>query len=268
MNGSEIITGGTLSGPFGTKPLELLDDGDEYVYEPDFVTEQEMTAAVPAGTYTFSGTGNTVGPFSQDVTLPSYSPLTPLKVTNFNELQSFDISQPLTIRWEEFTEGQGPGPNAGSAGIIDVEVTAYTEFGSFTAWFSVDEIPEGGLGMLPTVTEVTIPAGTFTNDALYIVNIFFARIDSGVEGDVPGSLAVAVTSYEVEFNIYQEGTAPVDTWAGYAVDPLGWVDTTPWMAYLNVDQAPWIWSASLSGWVFINEGAVNNSGGWVYIPKP
>jgi hypothetical protein len=266
-DGSEIITGGTLSGPFGTKDLQLLDDGDEYTYEPIFTTQQEMVAAVPAGTYTFSGTGNTVGAFSQQVTLPSYSPLTNLKVTNFSELQSFDITQPLTIRWEEFTQGQGVGPNAGYAGLIDVEIIGYTESSDFTVWDSSGLIPENAIGPLPTLTQVTIPAGTFNTETTYIVLIFFARIDSGVDGTVPGALAAAVTSYELEFNIYPEGTAPVDTWAGYPVDPLGWADTTPWMAYLNTARAPWIWSASLAGWVWINEGSVTDSGGWVYIPK-
>lgn len=270
MVDGEVITGGTITGPSvpGGEALEL--DVDEYLLEAEFTTIAEMEAAVQPGTYTFSGTGNSVGAFSQDIVVPGYSPLDRLKVTNFEALQSFDVSQALTIEWEEFTQGQGTGPNGGFGGLINVEITGFTGSNSFTAWDSESITPDGNFGLLPTTTSVTIPAGTLAENVTYIVNIFFARIDSAVESTSPeGALVATITGYEVEFNIYQEDASPQPTtWAGYAIDPAGWVNTAPWLQYLNVNHAPWIWSDSLKSWLYVDDNGVSSNGGWVYVVKP
>jgi hypothetical protein len=57
-------------------------------------------------------------------------------------------------------------------------------------------------------------------------------------------------------------------WAGYLTGPEGYVDTTPWMGFLYVEFAPFIWSVELGKWLFIEESAVTDSGGWVYTLNP
>ena len=64
---------------------------------------------------------------------------------------------------------------------------------------------------------------------------------------------------------YDSGISP--TWAGYPMDAFGNVDTLAWMAFLNVSFAPWVWSYSLAGWIYLPEENVSDSGAWIYIPK-
>jgi len=53
-----------------------------------------------------------------------------------------------------------------------------------------------------------------------------------------------------------------DTWLGYTVDSEGWVNTESWIGWVNVLDAPWIWSSSLSSWLYIADDS-----GWVFIPR-
>jgi hypothetical protein len=57
-----------------------------------------------------------------------------------------------------------------------------------------------------------------------------------------------------------------ETWAGYVVSEAGDVNTVEWMGYLNVTFAPYIWSYSLDGWIYLPEQQVSDSGAWMYIP--
>jgi hypothetical protein len=65
-------------------------------------------------------------------------------------------------------------------------------------------------------------------------------------------------------------TSPVgsaQSWAGFAVDGAGNVNTGGWMGFLNVSDSPWIWSYSLSSWMYIDESFVSSSGSWIYVLK-
>lgn len=71
-----------------------------------------------------------------------------------------------------------------------------------------------------------------------------------------------------------EGTVitPDPTWAGYPIRPDGYVDTTPFLGWIWVGDpmAPsdWIWSVSLSNFVYMPESLVNpESGAWAYVPR-
>lgn len=64
---------------------------------------------------------------------------------------------------------------------------------------------------------------------------------------------------------YDSGIEP-NTWAGYAVDASGNVDTVMWMGYLNVAGGDWVWTYSLSKYIYLPEGFVSPSGAWTYIP--
>jgi hypothetical protein len=60
------------------------------------------------------------------------------------------------------------------------------------------------------------------------------------------------------------GSGP--TWAGYDILQDGWVDTTPWMGYINVSAGDWVWSASLNKYLYLPEVFVSESGSWAYAP--
>lgn len=268
IEGEETIANASISGPPGQEALPFDQEDGSYELEYKFETAAEMTAAVPAGTYTFTGTGSVSGAFSESVTVPAYSPLTHLRITNFAELQSFDPTQPLTIEWEEFTEGQGSGPNLGYAGVVGAEIFGFNGFSSYIAWDSDSIAPEGAFGLLPTVTSVTIPAGTLNASDFYIANVFFARVDSAADtSSIDGALVAAVTGYELEINIYQEGNNPNPTWAGYPVDANGYVQTAPWLGSLYVTHAPWAWSPMVNKWLYIPENGVSPEGGWAWVPR-
>ena len=270
--GGETIANATVTGPNGTQSLPYDAFDESYLIDTEFDTEGEMSSAVPAGTYTFTGTGSVTGAISESLSVPAYSAPAQLKVTNFAELQSFDVNQDLVIQWEPFTEGLGEGPNGGYAGLIDLEVTGYSEDSFFTAWWIGDAPAEdlGDFGLLPTVNSVTIPSFMLSNNYVYIVNIYFARIDEWGETAF-GGLKAVVTGYELELNIYQQGIDPPKTdWALWPIvydGPLQYVDTTPWLGWIVTNDAPWIYSLSLDKYVFVEEEWVTSGGSWVYIPS-
>jgi hypothetical protein len=266
VEGSETVSNLTATGPSYPSGAPIPFDEDLYEILGEYATAAEMTTAFMPGTYTITGNGSISGAFTETLVMPAYSPATPLKVTNYTELQSFNPAGTVTIEWEEFTEGQGPGPNLGYGGVIGIEIYGFNEFGGYEVYDSDQDTPEGAFGLLPTQTSLTLPANTFNADDFYNVNIFFARIDSFNDAATLGDALIAVvTGYEVEVDIVQEGKNVDPTWAGYPIGAEGWVDTTPWLGFLNVAQAPWIWSATLNKWLYIDEGAVTQGGGWVYI---
>lgn len=268
ITSGETITGATLTGPSYPSglALEYLPFDDEYAIEGDVRTLEEMTAIVSPGVYTFSGTGDSVGAFSENVTFPAYSPLSPLKITNFNQLQAIDISQPVTIEWEEFTEGQGAGISGGFAGLINIEITGYSQSDVEDTWDSESIHPNDAFGLLPTRTSVEIPAGTFKNGYTYVVNMFFARIDEATAAAaVEDALLVSITGYELEFNIHPQGQS--EYWAGYPRSVEGFVNANFWIGELFTPLAPWVWSGKMDDWFFVNEQVASADGGWVFMPE-
>jgi hypothetical protein len=198
-------------------------DEDAYTLRANYETLGEINSAIPAGTYTFTGTGSITGALNESLTVGAYSPLSNLKVSNFDALQSFDINQPLTIEWEPFTEGLGAGPNLGFSGIINVEILGFSQQGFRDVWDSEDIAPNGAFGLLPTTNSVTIPAGTFLPGENYAVLINFTRVDSFADATSggAGALKAVVNGYEIEFRIYREGTAPPPSLPFFTAQPLG-----------------------------------------------
>jgi len=260
----ETVTGAQVATPGGVQALELDPWDGSYLARGEYATKGEIEAGIPAGTYTFSGSGSLSGAVSEVITIGELSLLTPLKITNFSDLQSVDVSQPLVIKWEEFTEGQGEGVNGGFAGVVNVEVWGFDDAGVFDVYDSEEDTPDGAFGLLPTTTQVTIPAGRLKADAFHIVNIFFARIDVGDEAASSG-LKAALTGYEIETNIYLQGQTPY--WGNFPVDPQGWADTGSWLGKLNTRLQPWVWSDDLQKRLYILRSGLHENGGWVYFPK-
>jgi len=68
------------------------------------------------------------------------------------------------------------------------------------------------------------------------------------------------------FSLTEVATSSTPTWAGYPVDPSGWVDTTPWLGWINVAQGDYVWSIAFGKYIYLPEGWVGTSGAWTYIP--
>ena len=61
------------------------------------------------------------------------------------------------------------------------------------------------------------------------------------------------------------GTGGGETWAGYPVDAGGNADTGAWMGWINVTNAPWVYSYDLEQYVYLDEAYVEGGGSWMYI---
>jgi hypothetical protein len=53
-------------------------------------------------------------------------------------------------------------------------------------------------------------------------------------------------------------------WAGFPVVAGQFVDTAGWLGWLNILAAPYIYSESLSQWLYLEEAQVNEAGTWAY----
>lgn len=272
VEGLDVITGLTATGPSYPSGTEIpLVDGYYEIYG-EYASAEEMTSTFMPGTYTITGDGLVSGSFSETLVMAPYSPVTPLKITNYAALQAFNPNQDVTIEWEQFTEGLAAGPNLGYAGVINVEIYGFNEQGGYPVYDSENDTPDGAFGILPTETSITLPAGTFNNNDYYIVNIFFARVDSFTDAaTLQDALIATVTGYELEFDMLQEGKDPVKTtWALWPIvydGPLQYVDTTPWLGWIVANDSPWIYSLTLDKYLFVEEGWVGSGGSWVYIPN-
>jgi len=54
-------------------------------------------------------------------------------------------------------------------------------------------------------------------------------------------------------------------WASFPVLNDGDVNTGTWLGYINILSGDWVWSYSLSGWIYLPESNYGESGGWAYI---
>jgi hypothetical protein len=68
-------------------------------------------------------------------------------------------------------------------------------------------------------------------------------------------------------NVSVKFGAATQTWAGYPVDANGWVDTTPWLAFINVSAGDWVWVVNLGTYIYLPEEFVSEAGAWTYIPN-
>ena len=57
------------------------------------------------------------------------------------------------------------------------------------------------------------------------------------------------------------------TYAGYRIDENGIIDTGSWMGYLEVSNAPWVYSFNLGKYVYLPEDGSGLFGAWTYFNK-
>jgi len=81
----------------------------------------------------------------------------------------------------------------------------------------------------------------------------------------------AIVFDELEVFAVEGGTTEPDMWGPYTIVKQGerdWVDTAPWMGWLDITTSPWNYSLSLDGWVFVDAESANaEAGAWVYVIK-
>ena len=56
-----------------------------------------------------------------------------------------------------------------------------------------------------------------------------------------------------------------EKWAGYDLVGGEYVDTTDWFGWLNIAADPYVYSESLTQWIFLPEDQVTVDGAWTYL---
>jgi hypothetical protein len=123
----------------------------------------------------------------------------------------------------------------------------------------------GGLGGLGTVAsgfaDVFLDGKLISDEAVGIVGTFtYAGMILFASSTTP-----QIVRYD-NFSVTEVVKDTTPKWAGYPVDPSGWVDTTPWLGWINVSQGDYVWSIAFSKYIYLPEGWVGASGSWSYIP--
>jgi hypothetical protein len=92
--------------------------------------------------------------------------------------------------------------------------------------------------------------------------------------DIGGVFRGNLASYVDDFAVDPDGenlTSPIGSgenqmWVDWPIDGNGLVDTGTFMGWLFV-SGDWVWSFSVSGWVYLPEGNVAANGAWAYLPR-
>lgn len=87
------------------------------------------------------------------------------------------------------------------------------------------------------------------------------------ENDATDDAALTVSGLSAWLN--SDETTPVGTvtagrWAGYTVDPSGYVDTGDWLGWIY-PVGDWIWSCRFGRWIYLPEWYVREGGSWMYM---
>ncbi len=96
-------------------------------------------------------------------------------------------------------------------------------------------------------------------------------VDADVVNGVTYEYAVAAVS-----DVYGEGAESAIAratphpeegwWAGFEIDENGWVDTADWLGLLHVEHSPWVYAASIDGWIYF--GDFGSDGSWIFFTNP
>jgi octaheme c-type cytochrome (tetrathionate reductase family) len=137
-------------------------------------------------------------------------------------------------------------------------------------WKSYDWEKALASGMAAAGKSYTGPVGYVETEMYWIQNHMVAPKEQSLQ-------CADCHTYGSRMNFAQLGYAPEraeqlqlmmqsDFWAGYPVSD-NFVDTGDWLGWLYVGDAPWVFCYNLSDYLYIDEDAVSEAGGWVYAPK-
>ncbi len=263
---------------------------EDHEFQANFQSLEELIAAWPAGTYTFSGEGNEVGAFSFDVEVEAFTPLAPKRFTNYQELQSVNPEGDITIEWEAFTD-------YADEGLIMVSASYPMADGSYVykVWESENTRDDGLPGLPADTTSVIIPAGTLIGGdiGLYDISVEFLSLNIQ-ENTSPFDDALVVVLFSssnfVQLVAGDPSETPVDPTPTEPVDPTPtptptepvdelyldvwaiqdnhWTETEGWLDWLWVGNRPWAFSLILNGYIHVDEDGFDpDQGGWFYVPR-
>lgn len=206
-----------------------------YIPSEDSVTVEEVGDWIFINSeYTYSGVRVATGGYQwQDANWielnDEYSPVI-IEVARSTDYQDYDAfkTAALSTSLEVVTE----------SGNRQLEYTGLGDSGDFVFYIDTDELPMINNDPYNLTSE-------FTYKSPYL-NAQWPASKVTIEKDD--------RSLTLDFDLETPGTS-------------GWIDTGDWLGWIYDQNAPWVWSASLSKWIHISDGAPNESGGWVYIPK-
>ena len=153
----------------------------------------------------------------------------------------------------------------------DLIVEIYVEFQGFNdiGWefqrkpeYSDIRIMKPADGVKAWELRVTMP-DLAVDDSLQVVKIGWG-IKAKYDG-TSGSFDFADVYFD-SIEAYIANRDPVTPkWARWDIIQDVFVDTTPWMGFLEISQAPFCYSYDIGGYVYLPEGQVTDSGSYVYV---
>jgi hypothetical protein len=150
-------------------PISMVEVGDSlpegdvwYGYSPDYTNQADLDAALPAGTYKYVLTGDTLSGGTKTVTLPAsiFSPQIPqLTGTTYSRLQTLknSLNSSFSGTINGFTDN--PASNASQISIV-IEDLQHHE-----AWYEAT--------LTPSDTSFTIPASTIDAGRAYFLVMYY-----------------------------------------------------------------------------------------------
>ncbi|MGC9450788.1 MAG: tetrathionate reductase family octaheme c-type cytochrome [Oceanipulchritudo sp.] len=117
----------------------------------------------------------------------------------------------------------------------------------------------------------TGPVGNIATEMFWIQNHMVAPKAQALQcydcHSTYGQLQFAALGYEEPRATQLQTAAQSMVWGGYPIMEGDFVDTGDWMGILYVGEKPWIYSFTLSKYIYIEESAVSMDGGWAYFLK-
>jgi hypothetical protein len=148
-----------------------------------------------------------------------------------------------------------------AANTVGFDLAGATLFNDTTSYPSVTESRFRTQGTATLVNYFsqsvdTTATGTFTMNFTYS------------EGETVGLIFIGFAT-DVEFDNLSISVATESTsWAGFSKREDNYVDTDGFLGWIRVsDASDYIWSVSLSKYIYLPEGFVSDSGAWTYVPK-
>jgi beta-glucanase (GH16 family) len=182
----------------------------------------------------------------------------------FSNFNGIGITESWNHLFQDFGLGHGSEMNLKRGDVITFRGTA-----SATA-SSGNVLVEAMLQLNKSQTEVNTEVSRFFNlgdqETDFVIqlpletgDVSFLLIGFRIYS-TPGESGT-VTFRNLEATVTTEGM-----WGPWTI-ASGWIDSESWMGWMNVVYDPWLWSQSLTGWVYVPSGSFTPSGGWVYIPS-
>jgi hypothetical protein len=104
------------------------------------------------------------------------------------------------------------------------------------------------LGENASLNIVRIGASLYLNDAKDKATLTIGNLDAWINDDDSSLVGAKTEGY----------------WAGFPIDPSGYVDTGDWLGWIY-PVGDWAWSCNLTRWIYLPEYSVRDAGSWVYV---